>query len=133
MVAVDPINMCFRNPDYQHCRIALSPPEVQMYIMPFRTSHFSSSLLIWQFWRQNRSIMANLETFLWHFLCNVKYLAWPDPRFRFYVNHLAWPDPQERPQERTQERTQERPRNAGTIRSPGQVKRLVRCPRSTVP
>jgi hypothetical protein len=28
----------------------------------------------------NRSIKAVSETFLGHFICNVNYLAWPDPR-----------------------------------------------------
>ena len=55
-------------------------PNIAGYIMSFRTSHFSSSLLIGQFLGQNRSIMADLETFLWHFLCNVNHLAWPDPQ-----------------------------------------------------
>ena len=28
---------------------------------------------------KNRSIKANSATFLWHFISNVIYLAWPDP------------------------------------------------------
>ena len=55
-------------------------PDIAGYKMSFCTSHFPSILLIGQFWGKNRSIKTISETFLNHFIRNVNYLAWPDPR-----------------------------------------------------
>jgi hypothetical protein len=53
--------------------------------------------LKWAVLEENRSIKADLETFLGHFLRNVNHLAWPDPfgppHFLHNVNHLAWLTP----------------------------------------
>ena len=53
-------------------------PDITGNIMSFCTSHFSSILLMGQFWGENRSIKADLETFLSLFSRNVSHLAWLD-------------------------------------------------------
>jgi hypothetical protein len=55
-------------------------PDMAGDIMPFCTSHFSSSPIIGQFLGENRWIKTVLEAFLKHFIRNVNHLAWPDPR-----------------------------------------------------
>ena len=55
-------------------------PDIAGDIMSFCTSHFSSILLTRAVLEENRSIKTVSETFLCHFIGNVNYLAWPDPR-----------------------------------------------------